>query len=178
MTVQAIPAGSRCCIDANILIYAEAGYSEQAKEVLARCTQATIVGILPFAALLEVCHRLMLIEARATGKLTGSNPARKLASRPELVRRLHVYRTKLDALKDMGLRIAPHSRADFDRALDLQSDHGLLTTDSVILATALRLGADHLVTTDRAFRSVPDIDVLVVDDVDIPEDTPYQVRTR
>ena len=74
MTVQAIPTGSRCCIDANILIYAEAGYSEQAQALLARCTQATIVGILPFAALLEVCHRLMLIEARATGKLTGSNP--------------------------------------------------------------------------------------------------------
>ena len=169
MTVQAIPTGSRCCIDANILIYAEAGYSEQAKEVLARCTQATIIGILPFAALLEVCHRLMLIEARATGKLTGSNPARKLASRPELVRRLHVYRTKLDALKDMGLRIAPHSGADFDRALDLQSEHGLLTTDSVTLATALRLGVDHLVTTDRAFGSVRDVDIVHIDDIDIPE---------
>ena len=172
MTVEEIPAGSRCCIDANILIYAEAGYSEQAQALLARCTQATIVGFLPFAALLEVCHRLMLIEARATGKLTGSNPARKLASRPELVRRLHVYRTKLDALQDMGLRIAPHSGADFDRALDLQLEHGLLTTDSVILATALRLGADHLVTTGRAFGSVPDIDILVIDDIDIPEAAP------
>lgn len=172
MTVQAIPTGSRCCIDANILIYAEAGYSEQAKALLARCTQATIVGILPFAALLKVCHRLMLIEARATGKLAGSNPERRLASRPELVRRLHVYRTKLDALKDMGLRIAPHSRTDFDRALDLQSEHGLLTTDSVILATALRLGADHLVTTDRAFGSVRDVDVVLVDDIDIPDAAP------
>lgn len=172
MTVEAIPAGSRCCIDANILIYAEAGYSEQAKALLARCTQATIVGILPFAALLEVCHRLMLIEARATGKLTGSNPARKLASRPELVRRLHVYRTKLEALRDMGLRIAPHSRADFDRALDLQSEHGLLTTDSVILATALRLGTDHLVTTDRAFGPVRDVDVVLIDDIDIPDAAP------
>ena len=178
MTVQAIPTGSRCCIDANILIYAEAGYSEQAKALLARCVQATIVGILPFAALLEVCHRLMLIEARATGKLTGSNPARKLASRPELVRRLHVYRTKLDALTDMGLRIESHSGADFAKALDLQSEHGLLTTDSVILATALRLGADYLVTTDRAFRSVRDIDVVVIDDVDLPEGTPYPVPTR
>ena len=74
MTVQAIPTGSRCCIDANILIYAEAGYSQQSKALLARCTQATIVGILPFAALLEVCHRLILIEARTTEKLTGSNP--------------------------------------------------------------------------------------------------------
>ena len=169
MTVEAIPTGSRCCIDANILIYAEAGYSEQARALLARCTQATIVGILPFAALLEVCHRLMLIEARATGKLTGANPARKLASRPELVRRLHVYRTKLDALQDMGLRIAPHNSADFARALDLQSEHGLLTTDSVILATALRLGTDQLVTTDQAFGSIRDIDVVMVDDIEIPE---------
>lgn len=169
MTVRAIPAGSRCCIDANILIYAEQGYSSQAKELLARCSRATIVGILPFAALLEVCHRLMLIEARATGALTGSNPTRKLAARPELVQRLHIYRTKLEALLDMGLRIEAHSSADFAGALELQSEHGLLTTDSVILATALRLGADHLVTTDRGFRSIRDIDVVVVDDIDIPD---------
>ncbi len=172
MTVQAIPTGSRCCIDANILIHAEAGYSEQAKELLARCSRATIVGILPFAALLEVCHRLMLIEARATGKLTGSNPTRKLASRPELVQSLHIYRTKVEALIDMGLRVEPHSSADFARALDLQSEHGLLTTDSVILATALRLRSDHLVTTDRAFGSVRDIDVVVIDDIDIPKEVP------
>lgn len=127
-----------------------------------------VVGIVPFAALLEVCHRLMLIEARATGQITGSNPARKLASRPELVQRLHVYRTKLEALIDMGLRIEPHLGADLASALDLQSEHGLLTTDSIILATTLRLGADCLVTTDRAFRRVPDIEIVAIDDIDIP----------
>ena len=50
----------------------------------------------------------MLIKARATGKLTGSNPTRKLASRPELVQRLHIYRTKVEDLIDMGLRVEPH----------------------------------------------------------------------
>ena len=169
MTVGAIPAGSRCCIDANILIYAETGHSPQAKELLDRCMQTGIVGILPLAALLEVCHRLMLIEARATGQLTGSNPARKLASRPDLVRRLHIYRTKLEALSEMGLRIEPHLGTDLGRALDLQAEHGLLTTDSIILATALRLRSDYLVTTDRAFQRVLGIEVVMIDDVEVPK---------
>ena len=168
MTVDAIPAGSRCCIDANVLIYAEQGHSKQAKAVLTRCAEASIVGILPFAALAEVCHRLMLIEARSSGKVTGSNPTRKLAARPELVQSLHLYQTRLDALLEIGLRIEAQSSADFARALDLQSEHGLLTTDSVFLATALRIRADYLVTTDRAFRSAQDIGVVLIEDIDIP----------
>ena len=42
--------------------------------------------------------------------------------------------------------------ADYTRALELQSAFGLLTIDSVILATALRVRADHLVTTDTGFE--------------------------
>ena len=167
MTIESIPAGSRCCIDANVLIYAERGHSKQAKALLARCAEAAIVGIIPLAALAEVCHRLMLIEARSTGKLAGSNPARKLAARPELVQSLHLYRTKLEDLLEMGLRIEAQSSADFMRALDLQSEHGLLTTDSLILATALRVEADHLVTTDRAFRAAQGITVVLIEDIDI-----------
>ena len=167
-----IADGSRCVIDANVLIYAEEGHSKQATALLARCATSTIAGIIPFVALLEVCHKLMLIEARAGNRITGSNPARKLSAQPEVVKTLHAYRTRLDALLDIGVRVEEHLTEDYTRALELQSAYGLLTIDSVILATALRVGADYLVTTDTAFRGIEELSVVVIDDVDIPPPSP------
>ncbi len=163
-----IADGSRCVLDANVLIYAEEGHSKQATALLARCAEGAVSGILPFAALLEVCHKLMLIEARAGNRISGSNPARKLSAQPEVVKGLHAYRAKVDALLEMGIRVEEHRVADYTRCLELQSAYGLLTIDSVILATALRIRADHLVTTDSGFEGIDELSVVIVDDVDVP----------
>jgi predicted nucleic acid-binding protein len=98
-----IADGSRCVLDANVLIYAEEGHSKQATALLARCAEGAVSGILPFAALLEVCHKLMLIEARAGNRISGSNPARKLSAQPEVVKSLHAYRAKVDALLNSSI---------------------------------------------------------------------------
>jgi predicted nucleic acid-binding protein len=172
VTDAEIADGSRCVFDANVLIYAEEGHSQRARDLLDRCVRRAVTGIVPFAALLEVCHKFMLIEARARNKISGSNPARKLAARPEVVKTLHAYQAKLDTLLDMGMRIEEHPIADYTRALELQSAYGLLTIDSVILAAALRVGADHLVTTDAAFRGVEGLQVVIIDDVVIPSTGP------
>lgn len=172
MTDAEIADGSRCVFDANVLIYAEEGHSQRARDLLDRCVRRAVTGIVPFAALLEVCHKFMLIEARARNQISGSNPARKLAARPEVVKTLHAYQAKLDTLLDMGMRIEEHPIADYTRALELQSAYGLLTIDSVILAAALRVGADHLVTTDTAFRGVEGLQVVIIDDVVIPSTGP------
>ena len=71
----------------------------------------------------------------------------------------HQYRAKVDALLDMGMRVEEHRLADYARAVELQSAYGLLTIDSVILATALRVHADHLVTTDTGFRGIDEFSV-------------------
>ncbi len=57
---------------------------------------------------------------------------------------------------------------DERRVWELQSAYGLLTIDSVILATALRVRADHLVTTDSGFEGIDELSVVMVDDVDVP----------
>ena len=173
-----IADGSRCVLDANVLIYAEEGHSKQASALLARCAEGAVSGVIPFAALLEVCYKLMLIEARARNKISGSNPARKLSDRPEVVKTLHEYRAKVDALLDMGMRVEEHRLADYARAVELQSAYGLLTIDSVILATALRVRADHLVTTDTGFRGIDELSVIIIDDVDIPKQDRPAADTR
>ena len=78
----------------------------------------------------------------------------------------------------MGMRVEEHRLADYARAVELQSAYGLLTIDSVILATALRVRADHLVTTDTGLRGIDELSVIIIDDVDIPKQDRPAADTR
>ena len=94
--------------------------------------------------------------SRSYSRLTsGSNPASRLASRPEAIRGLTLYKAKVKALVDLGFGFEPCLLPDLlDRAFALQERHGLLTNDAMVLAVALRLKADVLVSSDKAFRDL------------------------
>lgn len=47
MSLETIPPGSRLLIDANILIYARRGMSEQCRGLLERCAQREASGVVP-----------------------------------------------------------------------------------------------------------------------------------
>jgi hypothetical protein len=85
MTIADLPIGSEIVIDSNILIYARGRLSAQCDDLLARCGRMEFLPSISTITLAEFCHRQMLYEAQAATAL-GSNPSRRLASRPELVR--------------------------------------------------------------------------------------------
>jgi len=156
MNLDDIHTGSLCVIDTNVLLYAEQGSSAQAQRFLRRCSTGELIGVMPQTVWQELAHKLMLAEAMMLGKVSGSNPARQLAQKPEVIKGLSIYRDKIGALKDLGLGFEPCTREDFlEDALRLQKEYGLLTNDSVVLATALRLRAEVLVSADAAFRTLP-----------------------
>lgn len=90
MTLEAIPAGSDVLLDANILIYARRGMSEQCRGLLARCTNGEVRGLLTTVGVAEFCHRRMMQEAQSLG-LVASNPAKALSQNPALIRQLSHY---------------------------------------------------------------------------------------
>ena len=53
-------------------------------------------------------------------------------------------------------------------ALELQDRYGLLTNDSVILAIAMRIDADALVSADARFQASRDIRVYAPSDITLP----------
>ena len=164
-----VPAGSTCLLDTNVLLYAHQRASDSASRLLRRCAASDIIGILPSTVWEELCHRLMLAEALATGRVTGPNPARKLAERPEVVRDLAAYRGSLAELAATGLRFEPVTREDVLRgAVDLQRRYGLLTNDSLIAACAQRLGVDCLITSDRSFAGIAELNIVLLDDFQAP----------
>ena len=171
MSLDDIPAGSLCVIDTNVLLYAEQGASEQAQRLLRRCSKGDLVGALPQTVWQELTHKLMLAEAMMKRGSLGGNPAAGPAVHPNVVRTLTLYRMKVRALVELGLRFEPCEQADLlQSGFDLQRRYGLLTNDAVTLAIAVRLKADCLVASDPRFRFVEEIDVLVPSDVRIPED--------
>jgi predicted nucleic acid-binding protein len=166
MNLDDIPSGSLCVIDTNVLLYAEQGTSLQAQRLLRRIERRDILGVLPQPVWQELTHKLMLAEAFMLGHITGGNPARQLASKPAVVKRLSLYREKVKALETLGLGFEPCTKADLmDKAFELQDHHGFLTNDSVILAIAMRLDADALVSADTRFQVTKDIRVYAPSDI-------------
>lgn len=155
-----IPSGSLCVVDTNILIYAEEGVSNQAQRLLRRCARGELFGVLPQTVWQEVTHKLMLAEAMMKGLISGGNPAAKLSSKPEAIKGLSIYRAKVQALVDLGLGFEACTLKDLTKtAFGLQEKYGLLTNDAVVLAVAIRLKTDALVSGDKAFYGVKEVAV-------------------
>ena len=155
MNLDDIQSGSLCVIDTNVLLYAEQGLSAQAQRLLRRCSTGELIGVLPQTVWQELVHKLMLAEAVMLGRISGRYPARQLAQKPAVVKGLCIYQEKIAALQALGLGFESCTRKDLlEDAFELQGKYGLLTNDSVVLATALRLGAEVLVSADAAFQQI------------------------
>ncbi len=155
MNLDDIQSGSLCVIDTNVLLYAEQGLSAQAQRLLRRCSTGELIGILPQTVWQELTHKLMLAEAVMLGQISARYPARQLAQKPDVVKGFSIYQEKIAALQDLGLGFESCTRKDLlEDAIEFQKKYGLLANDSVVLATALRLGAEVLVSADTAFRQI------------------------
>jgi len=166
MNLDDIPSGSLCVIDTNVLLYAEQGVSPQAQRLLRRVEKREIIGVLPQPVWQELTHKLMLAEAMMLGQITGGNPAKQLGAKPEVIKRLAIYRDKVAALVTLGLGFEVCTRIDLiEKALPLQERYGLMTNDSIIAAMAIRLEADALVSADVRFKVVKELDVYAPSDL-------------
>ena len=166
MGLDDIPAGSLCVVDTNVLLYAEHGASLEAQRLVRRCADGELKVVLPRPVWQELAHKLMLAEAMMRGLVATGKPAARLASKPDAVRGLGLYREKVKALLDLGFGFEPCRLSDLvERGFAMQQRYGLLTNDAVVLAVALRLGADALVSADKAFSRIGEVAVYAPGDL-------------
>jgi len=147
-----IPAGARVFIDANIFIYHFAGASEECTQFLERCERGELLGITAVHTLLEVLHRLMMIEAVAEGLVEPGGVARRLREQPEVVRRLKRYQEQGEAILEMGLEVLPLEPELIALSGRYRREYGLLVNDSLTAALVAGLGLEGLATADEDFR--------------------------
>lgn len=165
MTLDEIPSGQRTIIDANIFIYHFTGNSEQCRRFLRRCEDGDLRAATSALVVAEVAHRLMMLEAVERELVTPGQVANKLRSRPEVVRQLRSFREQAERIPLIGVDVAAFDIELFLRSATLREQYGLLTDDSLIAATALRLDIRSLATADEDFTRIEELDVYRPSDI-------------
>jgi len=159
MKLHEIPEEERVLIDANIFLYTHMRSSVDCFEFLDRCAENFYSGFVPSHIMSEVMHVIMLAEARKSGIVSGSNPAKQLSEKPGMIKSMWEYNTIMRNILDAGITIVPVNGEDLHSALRLQRLHGLMTNDSIFLAVAHRLEIKAIASADKAFRNIPSIDL-------------------
>jgi len=156
-----IPNGTNVFLDANILVYALGGRSVECRTFLERCSREEVSGICSYAVLLDATHQFMLAEARATGQIPAgqNNPARYLKNHPAIIRALRDYWTNLQRVFSLNLLILENEETILRSAQTERENTGLLTIDSVIVASMREYGIPVLATNDTDFDRVNGIQV-------------------
>jgi len=165
MKFEELEEGVGVAIDSNVFIYHFMGMSAQCANFLERCETRQLRGYTSALVVAEVCHRLMTNEALERKLVAPRNAVRKLAERPDLVRRQDGYQSAVEAISALGIAIEPLTEAIIADALRIQRRYGLLTNDSLIVSSMLRSGIRFLATADRHFASVTEINVVTPSDL-------------
>lgn len=152
-TLSELPAGARVLVDANIFIYATNGTSQECVDFLHRRARQEVRGITTLEVLAEVCHRLMLEDALAAGAVSKGTAA-QLRRSPKAVRDLGNYWPSLVRLLNMNILHLPSMSGASGTPNLIRERLGLLTNDSLVLATADSYGIGNLATRDDDFNQV------------------------
>ncbi len=153
-TLDRLKPNTRVLVDASVFVYHFTGASTDCRDFLLRCEQGDLKGSASVITLAETAHRLMMLEALANGKVRRPNLARKLKSKPQLVRSLSVYEDQVEKIPLMGIEVIPLDQRLFLVSAEHRKKWGLLTNDSIITATAEAAGITSLASADRDFERV------------------------
>lgn len=169
--------GTRLLIDAPIFIYHFTGVSVACRRFLERCERAEIHGVTSVTVIAEVTHRLMMIEAIQAGHISPGNAAQKLRARPDAVRSLRTADAQAARIPMMGIEVLGLDLHALMAAADMRRRYGLMTNDSIIAATAIAEGVEHIATADGDFERVEGLTVLAPADLPRPGSSPLRSRS-
>jgi len=163
--INDIPDSNKVFIDANIFIYHFAGISKQSTHLFERIRDGELTGFVNTIILAEVLHRRMIAEAVEKGLVTSKNAVRRLKEHPDSVKSLTQYSQDVQDIIQIPLTVESVTKADILASAKIRSAHGILTNDSIILATMERLSIIDFVTHDDDFDSISKLNLWKPDDI-------------
>lgn len=146
-------------VDANIFIYHFTGLSQECSDFLCRCERGELWGVTGIHILLEILHRLMMIEAVSKGLVAPGNVAKKLREKPNVVEQLADYQIQTEAILEMGIDVVELTPDHLKATSRYRRRHGLLVNDSLTVAAMEIEGIPNLATADPDFARVETIQV-------------------
>lgn len=165
MTLDELPNGTRLFIDANIFVYHFGGHSAECQTLLERCARQQVLGYTSTFVIAEILHRLMIGEAVQKGLVTAKGAVAKLAEKPELVTQLRQYNECVKQISEMNVSIVSLTPDILTASKTIRERDGLLTNDSLVIATMLDLEIHDLASADVGFTRVEGIRVYAPEDL-------------
>lgn len=165
MDIKSLPAGARCLVDANILIYHFGGLSPDCSDFISRVARREVEAHLTTVVIAEVLHRRMMLEAVAKNPALASQTLKKLKSNSGVIASLTDYITEVEDLLRLPFRTTTVTATDIARSHDLRRSENLFVNDSLNLAAALRRGITNVITHDADFNRIAAITVWEPSDV-------------
>jgi predicted nucleic acid-binding protein len=158
MTFADLVAGDSLFVDANTLVYhctLDPKFGSACTDLLDRIGRGEIAAFTSTHILLEVCHRLMTLEAaRKLGKPQGTM-VKFLKSHLDDIRPLTGFRQAIDDLCIGQLQILTISPAMVPTTAALCQQIGLLTNDAAVVALMQSSGLSKIASNDPDFDRVP-----------------------
>jgi predicted nucleic acid-binding protein len=165
MKLSEIKAGSEVFVDSNIFIYHFTGVSDECSDFLSRCEREELIGITSVNVILEVLHRLMMVEAVSKNIVKPPNIVKKLNKSPQKIKRLNEYFVNTEKIQDMGIEIKPLIFETIIKSHVIRLSSGLMVNDSVIIASMKKEGVKLLATNDKVLKNLDEIDVYSPEDI-------------
>jgi predicted nucleic acid-binding protein len=154
MKLEDLPGGTPIFVDANIFIYHFSGISLECRAFLQRCESRQVEAFPGVHIVLEVMHRLMMLEALQKGLITGGQPARKLQEQPEITKVLREYNQSVQHIPRLSIRVRTITSGVVRASEAIRVQNGLMTNDSITVALMRKLSLTAIATADADFDNI------------------------
>ena len=103
MKLSEIKTGSGVFVDSNIFVHHFTGVSDECSDFLSRCERGELTDMTSVNVILEVLHRLMMVEAVRKNLVKLPNVVKKLSGALQRLKRLNEYFINTKKIQDMGI---------------------------------------------------------------------------
>jgi len=165
MKLEDLPGGTPIFVDANIFIYHFSGISLECRAFLQRCESRQVEAFTGVHIVLEVMHRLMMLEALQKGLITGGQPARKLKEQPEIIKVLREYNQSVQQIPRLNIRLRTITSGVVRASEAIRVQNGLMTNDSITVALMRKLSLTAIATADADFDAISVLSVYQPGDI-------------
>ncbi len=165
MTFEDIESGVTLYVDANVFIYNFTGQSDECRRLINRCEYLDLSGVTGIHVLMEVAHRLMMLEAVTKNLVSSGNVPSKLRSHPELISQLTESSNWVHMIQNSNITVLESGLPILESSLHWRQRYGLLVNDSVSAALMDEHDITTIATNDRDFERVEGLSVHVPGDL-------------
>jgi len=166
MTLNDLPSGALVFIDANIFVYHFGGVSVECRTLLKRIEREDIRAAAGAHIVLEVLHRLMMIEAISKGLITPGQPAKKLKKNLDVIKKLSDYAKCVAEIRGLNIKVHGVTTRQIRKSEGIRNSYGMMTNDSVTAAMMSSYGITNIASLDSDLQRAPGI--ILYQPTDVP----------